>query len=174
MAYLPKIKQLIGGKLKGFLKDPSTGLRFNGSFVRDFKGNFFKGKSVTSKSKPLEFVPEGSISEDKVFRNVHVTPSSQDYVKGSTIRYFARDTRDGKVVELDKVSYLKIQKEKKLYRKTLKVQWYIKGNPEDEIINGYLYPGLKAKNSDVAKKADKLLPGIRTQQLSNPAEFVVK
>ena len=174
MAYLPKIKQLVGGKINGFLKDPESGLKFAGSFVRDFKGNFFKGNSITSKSKPLEFVPEGSVSEDEIFRNVHVSPTPSDYTKGSMIRYFARDTRDGKVVELDKVSYLKIQKEKKLYRKTLKIQWFIKGNPEEEIINGYLYPGVKDKNEDVAKKADKLLPGIKTQQLSNYAQFVVR
>ena len=174
MSYLPKIKQIVGGKLKGFLKDPSTGLKFAGSFVKDFKGNFFKGKSITSKSEPLEFVPEGSVSTDEVFKNVFVTPSSSDYAKGSMIRYFARDTRDGKVVELDKVSYLKIQKEKKLYRKTLKVEWFIKGNPEEEVINGYIYPGVKDKNENVAKKANKLLPGIETQHLSNYAEFVVK
>lgn len=172
--YLPKIKQLVGGKIKGFLKDPATGLKFNGSFVRDFKGNFFKGNRVTSKSKPLEFVQEGDISIDEVFRNVHTSPTQTDYNKGSFIRYFARDTRDGKVVELDKISYLKIQKEKKLYRKTLKIQWFIKGDPEDQVINNYLYPGIKAKNADVAKQAEKLLPGITVQHLSNYAEFVRK
>ena len=75
---------------------------------------------------------------------------------------------------MDKISYLKIQKEKKLYRKTLKILWNITGNPEDQIINGYMYPGTKAKNEDVAKKADKLLPGIKVQHLSNYAEFVRK
>lgn len=174
MAYLPKIKQLVGGKLNGILKDPLTGLKFAGSFVRDFKGNFFKGKSVTPDSKPLEFVPDGKVSTDEVFRNVSVSPSGTDYNKGVFVRYFARDTRDGKVVELDKISYLKIQKEKKLYRKTLKVQWFIKGNPEDEIINNYLYPGVKAKNADVAKKAEKLLPGITDQHLKHYSKFVVQ
>ena len=68
----------------------------------------------------------------------------------------------------------KIQKEKKLYRKTLKIQENIKGNPEDEVINNYLYPGVKAKNADVAKKAEKLLPGITSQQLINYSKFVVQ
>lgn len=172
--YIPKIKQLVGGKINGFLKDPASGLKFNGSFVRDFKGNFFKGIKITSKSKPLEFVKDGDVSVDDVFRNVHTSPTSNDYSKGTFVRYFARDTRDGKVVELDKISYLKIQKEKKLYRKTLKILWNITGNPEDQIINGYMYPGTKAKNEDVAKKADKLLPGIKVQHLSNYAEFVRK
>jgi|TARA_R110000822_G_scaffold12579_5_gene45410 hypothetical protein len=170
--YLPKIKQLVGGKLNGILKDPLTGLKFAGSFVKDFKGNFFKGSKITSKSKPLTFEPKGDVSVDEVFRNVHTSPNTQDYSKGTFIRYFARDTRDGKVVELDKISYLKIQKEKKLYRKTLKVLWYITGDPEDQTINGYIYPGTKAKNEDVAKKAEKLLPGITEQQIYNYAEFV--
>jgi flagellar biosynthesis chaperone FliJ len=37
-----------------------------------------------------------------------------------------------------------------------------------------MYPGLKAKNEDVANKAEKLLPGIKSQQLSNYAQFVVQ
>ena len=173
--YIPKIKQVVGPKLAGFLKDKMTGLKFNGSFVKDYRGKFFKGTRVTDNSEELEFVPDGSsISVDEYFRNVYRTPNTGDYVQGTFIRYFARDRRDGKVVELDKVSYLKVHKEKKLYRKTLKVQWYIKGNPENEIINGYMYPGLKAKNEDVANKAEKLLPGIKSQQLSNYAQFVVQ
>jgi hypothetical protein len=54
----------------------------------------------------------------------------------------------------------------------MKLIWYIKGNPEDQVINGYVYPGVKTKNADVAKKADKVLPGISSQVLSNTAQFV--
>lgn len=173
--YIPKIKQVVGPKLAGFLKDKVTGQKFNGSFVKDYKGRFFKGNRITSDSEELEFVPDGSsISKDELFRNVHRTPSSGDYVKGTYVRYFARDRRDGKVVELDKISYLKIQKEKKVYRKTLKVQWYITGELEDKQVNGYIYPGLKAQNTEVARKAEKELPGITIQHLKDPGQFVRK
>lgn len=50
--YIPKIKQIVGGKIPGKLVDPKTGLRFAGKFVQDFKGNFFKGEKITSKSQP--------------------------------------------------------------------------------------------------------------------------
>jgi len=173
--YIPKIKQVVGPKLAGFLKDKVTGQKFNGSFVKDYRGKFFKGNRVTSDSEELEFVPDGtSISTDEYFKNVYRTPSGEDYTKGTFIRYFARDRRDGKVVELDKVNYLRIQKEKKVYRKTLKVQWYITGEPEDKQINGYIYPGLKSQNIEVARKAEKELPGITTQHLNNPGQFVRK
>ena len=42
--YIPKIKQVTGPKIAGFLKDKVTGLKFNGSFVKDFRtdpGNSF-------------------------------------------------------------------------------------------------------------------------------------
>jgi len=55
--YLPKVRQIVGGKIPGTLKDPETGLKFLGKFVRDYKGNFFKGDKITSQSKPLEFIP---------------------------------------------------------------------------------------------------------------------
>ena len=173
--YIPKIKQVTGPKIAGFLKDKATGLKFNGSFVKDFRGKFFKGSELTKDSEELEFVPDGSsISEDEFFKNVYRTPSSTDYSKGVFLRYFARDRRDGKIVELDKVNYLRILNEKKIYRKTLKLEWFITGNPEDEIINGYIYPGTKAKNIDVAKKAEKELPGITSQHLSDYGQFVRK
>lgn len=171
--YIPKIKQSVGPKIAGFLKDKTTGLKFNGSFVKDYRGKFFKGTKITSESEELEFVPDGtSLSEDEFFKNVYRSPNSTDYGKGVFLRYFARDRRDGKIVELDKVNYLRIQKEKKIYRKTLKVEWYITGNPEDQLINGYVYPGTKAKNQDVAKQAEKELPGITSQHLYNYAQFV--
>ena len=173
--YIPKIKQVTGPKIAGFLKDKATGLKFNGSFVKDFRGKFFKGSQLTKDSEELEFVPDGSsISEDEFFKNIYRSPNSTDYGKGVFLRYFARDRRDGKVVELDKVNYLRILKEKKIYRKTLKLEWFITGNPEDEIINGYLYPGVKAKNKDVAEQAEKELPGVTSQHLSDYGQFVTQ
>lgn len=82
------------------------------------------------------------------------------------------DSRSRRIVETDKKGYLAEKKDSKRYRKVMKLIWYIKGNPEDQVINGYVYPGVKAKNADVSKQADKVLPGISTQVLSNTAQFV--
>ena len=73
---------------------------------------------------------------------------------------------------MDKSQYLEQKKSGKLYRRVLRIQWYITGNPEDQTINGYLYPGTKKKNQDVINQAEKILPGIQDQVLTDSAQFV--
>ena len=175
--YLPKSKQKKGGKPEGKLIDPKTGLQFAGKFVMDFLGNFFKGDKITSKSEPLEFVPftaaEAGTSETS-FVSVYNPPSEKDFAKGTYPRFFVKDARNSKIIELDKNRYDLMRREDKRYRKVLRIEWYITGNPEDEMINGYLYPGTKRKNQDVINQAEKILPGIGEQILKDPAQFVRK
>jgi len=171
--YIPKIKQIIGGKIPGKLIDPKTGLRFAGKFVQDFKGNFFKGEKITSKSQPLEFIPDVKQQEISLgLTTAYRQPSSADYAKGTFDRFFVKDGPSGRVVEVDKSQYLEQKESGKLYRRVLRIQWYITGNPEDQTINGYLYPGTKRKNEDVINQAEKILPGIKDQVLTDPAQFV--
>lgn len=171
--YIPKIKQIVGGKIPGKLIDPKTGLRFGGKFVQDFKGNFFKGEKITSKSEPLKFVPDSKAEEETLgLRTIFRQPTSADYAKGTFDRFFVKDGPSGRVVEVDKSQYLEQKKSGKLYRRVLRIQWYITGNPEDQTINGYLYPGTKRKNQDVINQAEKMLPGIQDQVLTDPAQFV--
>ena len=171
--YIPKIKQIIGGKIAGKLVDPKTGLQFLGKFVQDYKGNFFKGDKFTPQSEPLTFVPdEQAIEKVLGLHTVFRQPSEQEYQKGSFPRYFIKDARTGKVVEVDHEQYREQSKSNRLYRKVLRIEWYITGNPEDEIINGYLYPGTKSKNQDVINQAEEELPGIGEQILKDPGQFV--
>lgn len=181
MAYLPKHKQVAKEKLKelgGSLLDPKTGLRFAGKFIQDHLGNFIKGDKVTKDAEPLEYVPPSDISEagkyDTRFISQLVEPSANDYQKGSLARYFCKDSRTNKIIEVSTERYKELKKESKLYRRVLRIEWYITGEPEDQIINGYLYPGTKAKNQDVINQAEKILPGIGEQILKDPSQFVRK
>jgi hypothetical protein len=178
MPFLPKIKQIKNAKPPGNLIDPLTGLRFTGKFVQDLLGNFFKGDNITADSKPLQLVPfDNQADAEKYgsdFINIPVKPSEKDYEKGLFDRFFAKDGRTGRIIELDKPTYSKFKSEGKLYRKILRIQWYVTGEPEDQIINGYLYPGTKAKNQDVINQAEKILPGIGEQILKDPSQFVRK
>ena len=90
------------------------------------------------------------------------------------MRYFVKDTRTGKIYELTKKRFVMFKREGRTTVKLLKLEWKIKGDPEDQIMNGYLYPGLKAQNEDITKQANLVLPGIRSQILKDPAQFVVK
>lgn len=171
--YIPKHKLKVGGKIPGKLVDPKTGRQYLGKFVQDHKSNYWKGEQVTRKSEPLILVRDIKAEEKALgFKTVYVKPSSEDYIKGEFIRYFVGDSRTKRVIEVDKPKYLEQRKESKLYRKTMKLIWYITGSIEDQIINGYVYPGLKVKNTDVITQAEKVLPGIGKQVLTDPSQFV--
>ena len=171
--YIPKHKLIVGGKVPGKLVDIKTGRQYLGKYVRDHNNNYYKGTEVTSKSEKLKLVKDiDAIEKATGLITVYRKPTAEEYVKGEYIRYFIMDSRSRRIVETDKAGYLSERKDKKRYRKTMKLVWYIKGNPEDQIINGYEYPGIKSKNADVAKQADRVLPGISKQALSDTAQFV--
>ena len=171
--YIPKHKLKVGGKVPGKLLDAKTKRQYLGEFVRDHKNNYYKGTEVTSKSEKLILQrDEAAIEKATRLRTVYRKPSAEEYAKGEFIRYFIMDSRSRRIIETDKPAYLAERKEKKRYRKTMKLIWYIKGNPEDQVINGFLYPGIKAKNQDVVNQAEKVLPGIGKQVLFDLAQFV--
>ena len=146
---------------------------FNGKFVKDFKGNFFKGEYITSKSEPLEFIPDSRAQEELTgLKQVYVTPNASDYKNGFIIRYFVKDAPTKKVFEVSKETYIKEKKAKKNYRKVLKIKWNINGPADDTIVNGYIYPGASTRNADVVFQAEKELPGIGTQLLKDTKQFV--
>jgi len=179
MAYLPKHKEKAKEAIGGILKDLKSGANYNGPFVRDFLGRFFKGKSYSSDSEALEFVPTWNENESDSLEGVPIKrafrkPSPSDYEKGTFPRFFVKEANSGKVTEIDSDTYKALRKEGKLNRRAIRIEWYVTGNPEDEVINGYVYPGTKAKNQDVIDQAEKILPGIGAQILKNPAEFVRK
>jgi len=179
MAYLPKHKEKAKDAIGGKLKDLKTGLPFNGKFIRDFLGNFYKGDKFSASSEKLLFEPDwNDIESDSRFgipiKTAFIKPSENDFAKGILSRYFVKEANTGKITEVDTETYKALRKEGKIYRKVLKIEWYITGNPEDEIINGFLFPGTKAKNQDVINQAEKILPGIGEQILKDPGQFVRK
>ena len=179
MAYLPKHKQKAKDKLGGILKDLKSGATYNGPFIKDFLGNFIKGNTYKAKAEPLQFVPTWTELESDSIEGVNVVrkftePSPADYQKGTFKRFFAKQANNGKITEIDGETYKALKKEGKLTIRVIQIEWYVTGNPEDEIIDGYLYPGTKAKNQDVIDQAEKLLPGIGDQILKDPSQFVRK
>jgi len=198
MEYLPKHKKASKEKLESLgteLFDKVTGLPYRGQFVQDFLGRAFKGSKLSASAEQLEVrysdlrsdsqkygkgarstgpnVANGQLAA-KLFISEPVQPSPQDYEKGTFPRYFCKDARTGKIIEVGIDNYKALKSQSKLNRRTLKIEWYVTGNPEDEIINGYLHPGTKAKNLDVIAQAEKVLPGIGEQILKDPSQFVVK
>ena len=153
--YIPKHKLKIGGKVPGKLIDIATGRQFLGKYVQGPDKKYYKGTQITSKSVELTLQKDKSAEEKALgISTVHVTPSSADYTKGTFIRYFVKDSRLNRVVEVDKPKYVEQRKSGKL--------------------KGYVYPGLKKKNQDVIDKAEQILSGIGKQALTDTSQFVKK
>lgn len=174
--YLPKSKYKKEAAKAEQFADKLTGAPYVGPVIKDFLGRIFKGSSPSNAKEELVSTNvDGENTDDLIgFNRFYPKPDPAAYSKGLLDRFFLKDSRTGKIIELSKEDYLKSKKKSKLYTKSIKIVWYITGNPEDEIINGYLYPGTKAKNQDVINQAEKILPGIGAQILKDPSQFVVK
>lgn len=169
--YIPKTKfKKITGAGKNII-DAVTGSPYTGPIVQDFLGNLLKGSNPFTATATLR--DTGSeVQPDDNFKNHYVQPTAKDYERGLFLRYFAKDSRTGKIVELNKESYLKEKTDNKLYRRAIKLEWYLNGPLEDQTIGQYKYPGTRSKNRDVIAQAEKQLSGIGEQILKDPGQFV--
>lgn len=181
MPYVPKHKQEeVKATAEQFI-NAATGLPHIGPVIKDFLGNFFKGSS------PADIKPENALAQrdateadaelyaqEMGVKPFYPKPSPKDLEKGAIKRFFVKDGRSGKIVEINNTDFKSQKAQKKLYKKVLRIEWYITGEPEDKIINGYKYPGTKSKNQDVINQAEKILPGIGKQILKDPGQFIAK
>jgi len=175
MTFIPKVKTIVGGKIDGILIDPKSDRRYLGEYIQDYKGNFYKGTSITKDSETLIFQPNErkDLLKVKGLKFIYRKPSSKDYIKGVFKRYFVRDDTTSKVVEVDRPKYVEFRKLKKVYYKTYEIDWVIIGPKEDYYINNIKTPGAHTLNSELTKEAEKVVPGIKAQVLKNPLEFVI-
>ena len=173
--YVPKVKYKEGGKLEGKLIDPKTGREYLGKFVQDYKGRFFKGTAITSKSETLDYVVKGAEEKTRLkkLKFVYRKPTEKDYKLGYFTRYFIRDEVYNRVVELDKAKYIEIRSLRRpLLYTHYQLDWIIVGKPEDSYINGHRVFGVATLNTNLTLEGAKILKGLDTQVLKNPLEFV--
>jgi len=172
--FIPKIRTKVEKKLLGTLVDTKSKRAYNGKYVKDYRGNYYKGETINRNSEKLEFIPDqNAIDKEVGLKHTYVKPTPNDYKNGFFIRYFVKDSRVGKVYEITKQEYTVLVKQKKPYRRTAKMEWLLKGPAESQTINNYVYPGTSAKNENSTKKIERILSGIQEQILKNSAEFVI-
>mgnify|MGYP003148433971 FL=1 len=172
--YLPKFKFLKDVAKPGAFSLPGGG-SFAGGLIKDFLGRAFKGSSPAGlDAEKDQLIDLGTTAPvDKQFVTQLNPPNSKDYAKGSFARFFIKDSRNDKIIEVKKDSYRAEKDEGKLYRRILRIEWYVTGPLKDQLINGYLHPGTESKNQDVINQAEKILPGIGAQILKDPGQFVL-
>ena len=137
------------------------------------KGNFAKATLLVENigSNPAYNMVAPGLKNKSTEAFYYPKPTEEDYIQGSFRRYFLQDVRNSEIKEITSETYKSIA-DKGYYRRT-KLEWNLLGPSEDEIVNGYSYPGAVARNRDVVLQAEEAIPGI-TEFLSDLKQFVVE
>lgn len=168
--YVPKIKYKKPEFTNGDRFTTQDGISFIGWFFENYKGLFFTGKFPSKKSKQL--IELKTVKESEVLPLPVVTesisPTYQQLKTGTFTRYFLKDTRTNKIIEVNGNKFK--EQSEFLYNKTLTLPWNITPPIEDTSINGYLLIGSATKNRNTVKKAEQIFPGI-SQYITDYGQF---
>jgi len=115
------------------------------------------------------------------YDNKYVTPNNitpkikkQDIINGSIQRFFLKKHNDFNIIETNQLQYQQWQNgviDTKLYAGT-RINWFISGNIDDEIVNGSLQEGVVTKNKKQIAIGSKQLPTLFSY-LTNLTEYYV-
>ena len=162
--WLPAFKYLKGLlALRGQFMLPS-GEPYEGPYHELYNGETYTGSApnvdairiYADDSEP--HLPEPSYEEKIVTEPVFPTP--EDYDKGFFLRYYIKDNRNGKIIEVKKDTYKEKTKEK--FLSGIDVKWILDKPVKDIFNQGYLYKGAITRNKENVKKASLELKGLDT------------
>jgi hypothetical protein len=162
--WLPAFKYLKGLlALRGQFMLPS-GQPYEGSYHKLYNGKTFTGdipnvdaiEIFADDSEP--HLPDPTYEQMIVSEQVY--PAPEDYKKGFFLRYFIKDTRNGKIIEVKKETSTKKLKEKFLIGTSIK--WIIDKPIKDIFNQGYLFKGAITRNKENAKKGSLVIKGLDT------------
>jgi len=147
--FYPKTKHTKPERTSGLEYVLANGQRYVGFFITLFNGRGFSGNKFGPDSQ--ELFPSGEpLGEDIGFeveglRTQDIPqPKERDYERGVIQRYFLRDKRTGKIVEVDSARYREERNTRGVDRAS--IIWTIKGPDNSYSVNGYKVPGVAEKN----------------------------
>lgn len=160
--WLPAFKYIKGlFALRGEFLLPN-GEPYEGSYHKLYNGETYTGSAPSKNairifqddSEPHIPLPE---YEDKIVSEP-VFPEPEDYEKGFFLRYFIKDTRNGKIIEVNKQTSQKKLEEK--YFQGISLKWILDKPVKDIFNQGYLYKGAATRNKENTTKASLEMKGL--------------
>jgi len=92
----------------------------------------------------------------------------------SFLRYFAKDIRTEKIVEISQTTYKELASRNTKYYYpnfiTTQIVWVVEGPLEDTNTGSYIVPGVATQNKNAVEKADKTMSGL-TSYLTDYTQF---
>lgn len=162
--WLPAFKYIKGLlALRGQFMLPS-GEPYEGPYHELYNGETYTGSApnvnairiYADDSEP--HLPEPTYEEKLVTESVF--PSPEDYDKGFFLRYYVKDNRNGKIIEVKKTTYKEKLKEK--YLSGTSIKWILDKPVKDIFNQGYLYKGAITRNKENVKKGSLEIKGLDT------------
>ena len=148
---------------------------YKGKYFVTYKDELFEGRFPKEAGRKLIF--QDTLLKKEEEKNTPlkpipslVIPVEADYENKKFKRYFSRDRRSGKIVELSLKEFKKVKKYPS-YR-CIELEWWIEGPVEDTSYNGYIYKGAETRNLETLNLHTKDFFGIK-DYLYTLDEFVV-
>lgn len=157
--FLPKIKISPPKFTVGDLLKRPDGTEFKGYYFEDYRGRFFEGKTpADSKGELLPIEITGVDPDTEKFVSLPIKPTVKSYETGILRRYYLKDTRNGKIIEVNKDTYL--TETEKLYIEGTTIDWIIQAPARDILIEGRLFQGAATRNQLKVQQADQKVKGL--------------
>lgn len=139
-----------------------NGAPYEGAYHKLYNGETYTGAVPSTESVRIFFDDSEPALPDITYDNLLVSepiyPQPEEYTKGFFTRYFVKDSRNGKIVEVKKETYSKKLKEK--YLKGTTIKWILEKPVRDIFNQGFLYKGAATRNKENTQKANLELKGL--------------
>ena len=146
-----------------------------GWYIQTYTKEYYSGKTLNKNSKLLFKLSDSDNIIDRnendpfIFSSVIVSPTPRERSNGIWKRYFLKDPRNNKIIEVDKKKYLLFKR--KTYVLRAELDWKIEGPAENQNINGYTYFGATHVNKVNTQALESTIKGITTY-IKDYSEFV--
>jgi len=175
--FLPRSKykgpfKAAGGSEELLVK--STLKPYRGDYIVTYKNQYFAGKTPQEAKEQL--ILKSKYDEEQANKGKHegpqqtfIVPSEADYKNKYFDRYFAKDLRSKKIVEITLKESNRLKKVPGNI--TVSLQWFLEGPAKDTEYRGYIYYGAETRNKKAVLEATKVMKGLDTF-LKDLGEFV--
>lgn len=164
--FLPKSKYkgpftATGGDEELLVK--STLKPYRGDYIITYKNEYYNG--ATPQEAKFELILKKAHLEKEANKNKHqgpvqsfIEPKEADYKNKSFIRYFAKDLRSNKIIEITSEENNRLKKVPGSI--TVSLKWFLEGPAEDTEYRGYMYLGAKTRNAKSVAAATNVIAGL--------------
>lgn len=142
----------------------STGESYKGYYIEDSRGNFIAGKTPEERGPELQQVETRATEPGQRTGGVRIEIvqrelTQKEVAQGTIKRYFTQELHNRNISEVSLEKYIEDSQDT-LRKKTVELDWRIKGPSEDSLFGKYPYQGAASRNRRAVSDLENTMPGI--------------